>query len=238
MSIPDAPKILTRNQILAALPRQQYALLFSHLEPVDLPRSKVLYHLADTISHAFFIMSGMVSLLATTQEGLTTQISMVGNEGMVGVPAILRVNKAPYQIKVQIPGRAMRVRIDVLIREFNRDGPLHDMMLRYVHALISQISQSAACNRFHKIEERLSRWLLISHDRAMSDTLELTHEALSHMLGATRPNVTAAANKLKDAALIDYRRGNIQIIDRRGLEESACECYRVVTEEIGCFRAA
>ena len=238
MSAPDVPQVFARNQILTALTRQQYPLLFSHLEPVPLPRSKVLYHLADRISHAFFIMSGMVSLLATTQEGLTTQISMVGNEGVVGVPAILRVNKAPYQIKVQIPGRAMRVRIDVLIKEFNRDGPLHDMMLRYVHALISQISQSAACNRFHQIEERLSRWLLTSEDRAMSETLQLTHEALSHMLGATRANVTAAANNLKRAGLIDYHRGSIQIVDRQGLEKAACECYRVITEEIGCFRAA
>jgi CRP-like cAMP-binding protein len=232
------PQTLTRNQILAALPRQQYSLLFSNLQPTHLPRSKLLYDLGDRISYFFFIMSGMVSLLATTEDGSSTEIGMVGSEGVIGIPAVLGVNKAPYQIEVQIPGQAMKVRTDILINEFSRGGLLHDMILRYIHSLISQISQSAACNRFHTIEQRLCRWLLISHDRVKSDTLHLTHEVLSHMLGATRANVTTAAANLRRTGLIDYSRGSIQIADRQGLEVAACECYRLVTEMIGCFRAA
>jgi CRP-like cAMP-binding protein len=220
------------------LPRQKYPLLFSNLQPVQLKRGRVLYNLADPISSAFFITSGMVSLLSTTEEGSTTQVAMVGNEGVAGIPAILKVNKAPYQVIVQISGRAMRVHAEVLINEFNRAGPLQDISLRYIHSLISQISQSAACNRFHTLEQRLCRWLLISHDRINSDVLQLTQESLSHMLGATRTNVTEAASRLKRAQLIDYSRGNIRIADRLGLEKVACECYRVVTDEIGCFRAA
>lgn len=238
MSTYKETQILAGNQILGALPRQQYPLLFSHLELVNLPRSKILYDFTEVISSVFFMVSGMVSLLSITEDGSTTQVSMVGSEGVVGIAALLRVNKAPYRIMVQIPGKAMRVRVEVLVKEFNRGGPLQDMLLRYLHALITQISQSAACNRFHTIEQRLCRWLLISHDYVKSDTLALTQESLSHMLGATRTNVTEAANNLKRAGLIHYRRGDIQIIDRQGLEKAACECYRIVTKEIGRLRAA
>lgn len=230
--------ILTSNQILSALPRQQYPLLFPSLEPVKLARGQILYDLADPIRSAFFIMSGMVSLLATTENGSTTQVGMVGDEGMVGIPAILRISKAPYQIIVQIPGRAMRVKPEVLVRESSREGPLQDILLRYIHSLICQCSQSAACNRFHTVEQRLCRWLLVSHDRVKSDLLPLTQEALSHMLGATRTNVTKAATALKLAGHIQYRHGNIRIVNRPGLEKLSCECYRVITEEIGSFRAA
>jgi CRP-like cAMP-binding protein len=132
----------------------------------------------------------------------------------------------------------MRIRIDLLITEFNRGGPLQDLILRYIHALITQISQSAACNRFHSVEERLCRWLLISHDRMKSGTIHLTQETLSYMLGATRPNVTSAAISLKRDGLIDYHHGAIRVLDRKGLERAACECYRVVIKEVGIFRAA
>lgn len=238
MSASHASSLLTANQILSVLPRLQYPLLFPKLEPVHLARGRILHNLAEPISSAFFIMSGMVSLMSITEDGSTTQIGMVGNEGVVGIPAVLRVNKAPYQAIVQIPGKAMRVRIDLLTNEFNRGDPLQDLLLRYIHALISQISQSAACNRFHSIEERLCRWLLISHDRIKSNTLQLTQEALSHMLGATRPNVTSAAISLRGTGLINYHHGSIRILDRQGLERAACECYRVITKEIGSFRAA
>lgn len=238
MSASEQAQSLMTNQILAALSRQEYPLLFSHLKPAHLSRGQILYDFADPISSAFFVMSGMVSLLSITEDGSTTQVSMIGNEGVAGVAAILRVNKAPYRIMVQLPGKAMRVRADVLVREFNRGGPLQDLTLRYLHALITQISQSAACNRFHTVGERLCRWLLISHDRVNSNTITLTQEALAHMLGATRTNITEAAAALKRAGLIDYHRGSIRVVDRRGLEKAACECYRVVTEEIGSLRAA
>ena len=238
MSTFHAPKLLTANRILAALPQQQYAHLFSNLQSVYLPRSRILYELGDPISYCFFIMSGMVSLLGVTEDGSAVEISMVGNEGVVGIPAVLRVNRAPCRIEVQIPGKAMRVRTELLLSEFLRGGPIHDMLLRYTHSLISQISQSAACNRFHSTQQRLCRWLLICQDRVRSDTLHLTQEALSHMLGATRTTVTAAATDLKKAGLIHYRRGSIEIIDRPGLQMTACECYRIVTKELGYLRAA
>jgi len=230
--------ILTNNQILSALPRQRYPHLFSNLRPVTLARGDVLYDLAGPINSVFFIMSGMVSLLATTENGSTTQVGMVGAEGLAGIPVVLKISKAPYQVSVQIPGRAMRVKAEVLVSEFAREGPLQDILLRYVHSLLCQISQSAACNRFHRIEQRLCRWLLISHDRVRSDDLPLTQEALSHMLGANRTNVTKAASALKRAGLIQYRRGNIRIINRPAMENLSCECYRVITHEIGSFRAA
>jgi CRP-like cAMP-binding protein len=238
MSSAGGSLILASNQILSALPRQRYPLLFSNLHPVTLARGDVIYDLAGPINSAFFIMSGMVSLLATTEDGSTTQVGMVGDEGVVGIPAVLKIRKAPYQVSVQIPGRAMRVKAEILENEFAREGPLQEILLRYVHSLLCQVSQSAACNRFHRIEQRLCRWLLISHDRVRSDDLPLTQEALSHMLGATRTNVTKAATALKNAGLIQYRRGNIRILNRTAMENLSCECYRVITEEIGSFCAA
>lgn len=233
-----APLILPANMILGALSRKDYGNLFSNLRPVHLPRGKILYELGDRIDHAFFVMSGMISLLAITEEGYTTEISMIGNEGVAGISILLGVDKAPYRAQVQIPGASMKVRTSVLLEEFSHPGPLHDLTLRYTHALILQISQSAACNRFHTIQQRLCRWLLVARDRVESSILNLTQETLSHMLGSNRTNVTAAAGDLKAAGLIEYHRGRIQILDLNGLERAACECYRVVSENIGYFRAA
>lgn len=238
MSTSRTAEIIGSNRILATLSLQQYPFLFSNLEAVHLSRSKVLYDVGDSMSYCFFILSGMVSLLAVTEDGSATEISMVGNEGLIGVPALLGVNKAPYCIEVQIPGKAMRTRTDILVREFKKGGLLHDQILAYAHSLISQIAQSAACNRFHTVEQRLGRWLLIASDRVNSETVRLTHEALSHMLGSTRTTVTEAANSLKVKGLIEYRRGSIRIIDRQRLERTTCECYRVVTRELSHFRAA
>jgi CRP-like cAMP-binding protein len=180
----------------------------------------------------------MISLLAITEDGSTTEISMVGNEGLVGVSPLLGVNQAPYRVQVQIPGTGLRLRTSVLVEEFSHGGPLHDLTLRYIHSLLVQISQSAACNRFHSIEQRLCRWLLVARDRVHSDTVALTQETLSHMLGANRTNVTTAAASLKMAGLIEYRRGVIHILNRQALESTACECYRVVSPQLGHSRAA
>jgi CRP-like cAMP-binding protein len=232
MSSFSKSSVLIGNRILAALPRQEYQRLFANLELVQLARNKVLYNFGDHIQHAYFPNSGMISLLSITENGSTTEVSMVSNEGVVGIPIILGVNTSPYLVKAQISGNALRVRAELLKSEFNRGGPLHEFILRYTYTLIGQISQSAACNRFHTLEERLCRWLLISQDRVKSDTLTLTQEILSHMVGASRTNVTEAAYALKRAGLISYTRGNVHILNRQALESSACECYNVVKREI------
>jgi len=225
-------QLRSANRILAALSPEKYPLLFSNLQLVNLPQSKVIYQIGDAMPHSFFIMSGMISLLAVIENGSAAEISIVGSEGFIGVPPLLGIDCAPYSIEVQLPAKAMRVKTEILINEFKRGGPLFDLSLRYIHSLISQISQSTACNTFHTIEERLARWLLISFDRANSNVIRLTHEALSHMLGSTRTTVTETASLLRSRGMIDYRRGNIQITDRRNLERTACECYGALAQEL------
>lgn len=237
MTAPSNSQTLNRNQILAALPRPQYSLLFASLQMVNLARGAILYDLADPIRSGLFIVNGLVSFLATTEDGASTQVGVVGDEGLVGVSLILGISKAPHQAVVQIPGLALRIRSEVLLDAFGRAGPLQEILLRYLHSLICQISQSGACNRFHSLEQRLCRWLLLAQDRLQRDDLPLTQEALARMLGATRTNVTTVAFALKQAGLVQYRHGQIQISSRAGLEKRCCECYRVITEEMGEFRA-
>lgn len=226
------------NRILSALPRLEYARLSSHIEVIRLPQGKTLYQAGGIIKYAYFLQSGMASLLSVTEDGAAVEVGMVGNEGMVGLPSILRINSSPYQVVVQLPAYAARLRADVLRAEFDRGQQLQDLLLRYMHVLLTQISQSAACNRFHTMKARLCRWLLVSRDRAQTDTLHLTHEFLSQMIGAPRTRVTMAASDLQKAKLIRYNRGKIQILDRQGLESSSCECYRIVREDIKHFMAA
>jgi CRP-like cAMP-binding protein len=228
MSTLHPHQLVTTNQILNSLSRKDYPALFASLQAAHLPRGKVLYELGERIDYSFFVMSGMISLFATTEDGSTTEISMIGNEGVAGISAVLGVTEAPYRMEVQIPGKGMRIRTTILVEEFGRSGPLRDLMLRYTHSLILQISQSAACGRFHTIEQRLCRWLLVARDRVESDILDLTQEALSHMLGSNRTNVTTAAASLKSEGLIEYSRGSIQILDEVKLKKAACECYRAL----------
>jgi CRP-like cAMP-binding protein len=233
-----AVSISTGNRLLAALTRAEYERLIPHLERVHLPRGKVLFEAGDLIRHAHFPTSGVVSLLSMTQDGETVEVAMVGNEGMLGVPIILRTGVTLHRSMVHIPGEALRIRSDVLEIEFNRNGQIQDCLLRFTHTLIAQISQSAICNRFHTVEARLARWLLVIYDRVRKETFYLTQEFISHMLGTPRTVVTIAANKLQDAGFIRYKRGRITILERQGLESAACECYRVVTNEISRFIAA
>ena len=232
------PSLSFKSRLLAALPRDEYARLQRHLEPVHLPKGKTLYHVGDSMRYAYFMLGGMVSYLSITEEGSTVEVAMVGDEGMVGVPVILKGFNSPYQVLMQLPGNAMRLRADVLAEEFNRRGALHDLLLRYTYTLLTQITQSAACNRFHSSEQRLCRWLLIGQDRVHSDILHLTQEFLSHMLGSPRTKVTEIAGNLQRDHLISYSRGRIQILDRSGLEKSSCECYRLVSDNISHFLAA
>lgn len=233
----NAPNF-TDNQILFRLQQEDYGRLHVRLEPVHLPRGRVIYEVGDAVRHAYFLTGGMVSLLATTVEGDTVQVAMVGNEGAVGLPALLGINAMPYRVVVQLPASALRISAAALGTEFNRGGRLHDSLLRYLHTLITQITQSALCNRYHTIEERLCRWLLISRDHAHSDLLALTQESLAHMLGVQRTGVTGAAVALQRTGFISYRRGNIKLLDRPGLKTKSCECYGVITEEIEQYLAA
>ena len=224
-----------KNRLLAALPNNEYTRLQPHLESVQLSNRQSLCEVGDFIRHAYFLNSGMVSLLALTQSGATVEIAMVGNEGMLGIPAILGTHKTPYQIMVQLPAEGMRIKTSVIRAEFKRGGVLQDLLLNYTHALFSQITQSAVCNRFHTVEKRLCRWLLIAHDRVQGDTFHLTQEIISYMLGTPRTGVTMAAGTLQEAGLIRYKRGKITIIDRRGLEEASCECYRIIVKSLDLF---
>lgn len=231
-------RLTFENRILAALPRKEYERLLNYLESVRLPQGKILYNAGETIRHAYFLRGGMASLLSVTEDGSSIEVGMVSNEGVVGIPAILRVNTSPYQVVVQIPTNALRLRSEVFMAEFNRGGLFQDLLLRYLHTLLTQLSQSAACNRFHSVQERLCRWLLISRDRTQAEALPLTQEFISQMIGCPRTSVTAIAGALQEAGLIRYSRGNVRILDPHGLEASSCECYRIVKEEISHFLAA
>lgn len=229
---------IIRNQILATLPSSEYERLMPVLEQKRLAKGEVLYEVGDTVRSAYFIQSGVVSFLSVTRDGDTIEVGMVGPEGIVGIPSLLRRSKAPLQALVQIPGEALAVGGDVLRREFKRGGELQDLVLCFTHTLVTQIAQAVLCNHFHTTEERLSRWLLATRDRIEGDTFLLTHEELSHMLGTPRTGVSKAAGALQDAGLIRYKRGKIMILNRKGLERAACDCYRVISEETKRFVAA
>lgn len=226
------------NRILTALPTDEYNRLLPELTPVRLPRGKVLWDAGDTIRYAYFVTGGMVSLLSTTGEGSSIEVGMVGSEGLAGISAMLRFEAIPYTVVVQISGHALKIKVETLRREFARGGRLQELLLRYAHTLLTQVSQSASCNRFHTVEERLCRWLLVSHDRVRSDVLTLTQEFLSQMMGVPRTSVSAIAVRLQREGLITYSRGVIRIVDRRGLEDYSCECYRVISDGIERYLAA
>jgi CRP-like cAMP-binding protein len=238
MSSPTESPFPRDNRILSALPPPELVRLKPHFEPVRLPQGTTLYAAGDAVKHVYFLSKGMASLLALTEDGAATEVGMVGNEGMVGIPTVLRANTSPYQVVIQLPASALRMRGDLLRAEFDRGGQLQDLLLRYTQVLLTQISQSAACNRFHTVEERLCRWLLTSRDRSHMNTLYLTQEFLSQMIGAPRTSVTMTARTLQRAGLIRYSRGKIQIVDQRGLRDASCDCYKVVAEEISHLFAA
>jgi CRP-like cAMP-binding protein len=225
------PRLQFENHILASLPLEDQERLARHLEPVELPHGKVLQEAGEQITHVYFPEKSMVSLVSHTPEGESVEVGIVGFEGMVSISAILGVDKSPHEMLVQINNGAMRLPVGALREEFKRAGTLHDKLLRYTQGLLLQTSQIAACNRLHSLSERLARWLLMSQDRCVCDDLPFTHEFLSLMLGVRRAGVTEAALILQTEELIRYKRGNITILDRQGLEEHSCDCYTVVKEE-------
>lgn len=238
MPISAQPHFITKNRLLAALPRHEYERLAPHLVPMHLPRGKTIALTGETLRYAYFPTSGMISLLSTSGGGEAIEVAMVGSEGFVGVPIILKVGITPYWSVVQIQADAMRISAAALGKEFDRGEQLHDLLLKYSHSLLAHVTQSAVCNRFHTVQERLCRWLLLSRDRIKSDTINLTQEFISQMLGTARTGVTMAAVPLQEAGLIRYRRGKITILDREGLESVACECYSIVRKEVSHVLAA
>ena len=226
-----APQQLTAsNRLLSALPGAEFERLAPNLERVSLQRKRVLYDAGDEVRHAYFVLGGMISLLAVTSEDEAIEAGAVGREGMVGIPSVLPDKRAPLRTTVQVSGSALRIEAGALEREFNRCERLRRILLGYTHTLSMQIAQLIACNRYHTAEERLCRWLLMTRDRVRTDTFDLTHEEISYMLGTPRSGITAVAVVLQDAGLIRYRRGRITILEAERLESKACACYRAIRE--------
>lgn len=219
-----------KNRILTGLPREQYDSLFSNLTPVNLHPHQVLYDAGDDIRCAYFINDGMASLMCITTEGSSIEVGNVGNEGMVGIPVLLRHVTSPHQVMVQVPGEALAISTPIIKREFEKEGELKNRLLSYTHALVTYMSQLGVCNHFHTVDKRLCRWLLVSSLQVHSQSFHLTHDALSQVLGTGRTGVTMAANKLQKAGLIQYHRGQITILNRAGLEAACCDCYQITKE--------
>lgn len=221
----------TSNRILNALTRSEFESLSPYLDPINLSSGEVLCHPEQPVTHVYFPSRGTVSLVSTFEDGGTVEIGMVGNEGMFGVCVFLGSVTTPLTAQVQLPGEGLRMRADVLKKEFQKGGQLQDLLLRYTQAFITQIAQTAACNRAHPLDGRLAKWLLMCADRAQSKDLALTHEFISTMLAVRRPGVSEAAHQLKEGGFISYKRGNVTIVDRTGLEALSCECYQLVKKE-------
>lgn len=213
------------NALLAALPRAEYLQLAPSLESIDLTFGQVLYEPDQKMRHVYFPNNSLVSLLTLVDNHLALEVGMVGREGMVGVAVALGINASPIRAMAQGAGSVMRMTAPAFRKAFQERKGLQRQVLHYTHELMSQIAQTAACNRFHLIEARLARWLLMTRDRVESAEFHLTHEFLGHMLGVRRVGVTNAAHALKTRGLIDYSRGDISITDVRGLEAAACSCY-------------
>jgi CRP-like cAMP-binding protein len=219
------------NRLLAAVCADDRDRLIGALEPVIFRLGDVVYESGGRLEHVYFPTTAVVSLLYTMEDGSTAEMGMTGNDGVVGVALFLGGDTTPNRAVVQIAGEAFRMKAQSLREEFARAGAFQRLLLRYTQALITQISQTAVCNRLHAVEQRLCRWLLLCHDRVASDELQMTQEFIANMLGGRRESVNLAAGRLQDAGLIDYVRGHISIIDRRGLEAAVCECYRIVRDE-------
>ena len=219
------------NRLLVALPRDEHNRLLPHMEKVSLPLREVLYEAHGPIAHVFFPLVGVVSLVIK-DSGFTLEVGIIGNEGMVGTPVFLGSDRSPTKAIAQIAGEAMRMDARVFQKEVGRASPLHGLVQRYTQAMINQISQSIVCNHRHSVEKRMCRWLMMSYNRVGADEFPLTHEFLAQMLGVRRPTVTAVAGTLQKAGLINYHRGRITIIDRKGLAAACCECYEVIAKEL------
>jgi CRP-like cAMP-binding protein len=221
-----------QNHLLDALPAGDYERLAPHLELVPMKLGDVLYEPGDRLRHVYFPTTSIVSLLYVMEDGASAEIAIVGNEGILGISLFMGGESTPSRAVVQSAGHGFRLRAQALKSEFGRFGPTLHLLLRYTQALITQMAQTAVCNRHHSVDQQLCRWLLLSLDRLASNELSMTQELIANMLGVRREGVTEAAGKLQDAGLISYHRGRITVLDRPGLEARSCECYQVVKTEL------
>jgi len=219
------------NRLLALLPRTDYERLRPHLKYTALKYRQSLYTADVPIGFVYFIETGVGSLVNTMANGDAAEVGTIGNEGIVGLPLVLQDRRSPTSVYIQVPGAGLRMKASLFQEELARSASMRTVMLHYTHAFFNQVAQSAACNQFHSLEQRCCRWLLMTHDRMGSDDFVLTQEFLAMMLGVQRTGVTAAASALQRAELITYRRGNVTIRSRRGLERRACECYAISKRE-------
>ncbi len=219
------------NFLLASLEESEAKRVFSKLDRVSLDLGHVIYEAGEKLEFAYFPTTCIVSLLYIMEDGGTAEIGIIGNDGLLGVPLFLGGDSTSSRAVIQSAGDAYRIKPKDLIEEFKRAGRFQDLLLRYTQALMTQISQTAVCNRLHAVEQQLCRWLLLSHDRLNSDRLVMTHDLISNMLGVRREGVTLAAKKLAIRKLIKNTRGTIEVIDRQGLEDASCECYEIVNSE-------
>lgn len=225
---PDDP---VKNRLLAALPQEEYGRLHPYLEPVSFDLGEVVYESGERLDYVYFPTTSIISLLYLMEDGSSAEMGLAGNEGVVGIALFMGGGTMPNRAVVQSAGGAVRLKAKALQTEFALGSKFQHLLLRYTQALITQISQTAVCNRLHSVEQQLSRWLLLSHDRVEADELIMTQELIADMLGVRREGVTVAAGRLQDAGAISYVRGHIQILDRQKLEAIACECYKVVKDE-------
>jgi CRP-like cAMP-binding protein len=221
----------SQNHLLGALPPTEAQRWMPRLESVDMPLGSVLYESGGTLSHVYFPTTAIVSLLYVMENGASAEIAVVGNEGIVGVSLFMGGESTPSRAVVQSAGRGLRLEANIMKDEFNRAGPVLHLLLRYTQALITQMAQTAVCNRHHTLDQQLCRWLLLSLDRLQGNQLVMTQELIANMLGVRREGVTEGALKLQHAGLISYARGHITVLNRKGLEERSCECYAVVRKE-------
>jgi CRP-like cAMP-binding protein len=220
-----------QNLLLKALPDAEWDRWASYLEPVDMPLGQVLCEAGETMSHVYFPTTSIVSILYVMENKASAEIAIVGFEGIVGISLFMGGKTTPSRAVVQSAGHGFKLKAEHLLKEFNRAGPVLNLLLLYTQALITQMTQTAACNRHHSLEQQLCRWLLLSLDRLPTNELNMTQELIANMLGVRREGVTKAAGNLQEAGLIKYQRGRITILKRAGLEKRTCECYAVVKKE-------
>ena len=229
MSIPNLNKPI--NRLLAALPTDDYQRLVPYLQPVDLPQHKIIYHAGEEYKYAYFPSYSIVSSVAIMENGSTTEIGVIGNEGVVGLPIILETGYTNSTAIVQVGNGGYRILAERLQEEMDRHGTLKRLLMRYVQARIIQLGQTAACNRYHTVEQRFARWLLTVRDSIQKDEFQLTQEFISQMLGVRRTGVTEVASRFQQAGIIRYRRGLIHIVSGQKLEACTCECYHLILRE-------